>query len=350
MPPAPNAGRSTTPPTVVTATSMPRSPLSSPPDPSVSRSEKLLRWWGRTRPVGLPLLAEPGNGSVLLSSYAPAVLVDEPVMERADEHQVLEVRSPTLFPPNDVMGLRESFGAAGREAALAVPVLQVPNHPRRGLPGHATEADREAAVVLDHGLPPRVARQPASGVGIDRGPVFDLALAELAVGPVHPRVHDHRRPVGFFLGPAADRAQRNQRISPPRFGAGRPLLVRPDRQVPGKAVERLGHDRALRRRELALHPEPPSLVERPPGEGATPLHIDEILSGAARGDVGFATDRSTRDAARPDQQARLGFGRGEARQLDGLVQVQFTGSDRVRDARQGLERVGGGDPPLCLPI
>ena len=71
----------------------------------------------------------------------PYASLDFRVMERAHEHQVVEIRSSAVVPPDDVVRLREASRATAGEPALAVAVLQVSNHPRRRLSGHATEPD-----------------------------------------------------------------------------------------------------------------------------------------------------------------------------------------------------------------
>jgi hypothetical protein len=151
--------------------------------------------------------------------------VDEPVVERAHEHQVLEVRPPSLFPPDDVVRLGEALGAAPRKAALAVPVLEVSDHPRRRLTRHATQTDRQPAFILDDRLPSGVACHPTGGVGVDGRTILDLTLPELAVRNVHAGVDDDGRPVGFVLGTASRRAQGDQSIRAPRVRAARAFLV-----------------------------------------------------------------------------------------------------------------------------
>jgi hypothetical protein len=276
--------------------------------------------------------------------------VDEPVMERADQHQVVEVRSPTLVPPDDVVGLREASRATSGESALAVPVLQVSNHPRRGLSGHATEPDGQTALLFDDGLDPCVARQPTSRVRADRRPVLDLALAQLVVGSVEARVHDQRRPVRVTIGVVPRRTQGDEGIGPPRTGPGRPVLFRHDRQAVREPVEHLRDDRALCGGQLGLQAESAAFVERPPRQESAAIRLLGLARRPARDDVGLPPDRAARNVTGPDQQARLGLRCGEPRQLDRLVDVQLARCERLGGAGERLERVSGGDPSSRLPL
>ena len=89
--------------------------------------------------------------------HRPSELVHEPVVEAADQQEVVQVGSTAVPPPDDVVGLREPTGTAAREAALAIAVPDLPDHPVRGLPRHPTDSDDVSVLVLDHRLHARVA-------------------------------------------------------------------------------------------------------------------------------------------------------------------------------------------------
>ena len=60
------------------------------------------------------LWANPRELAVVVARQSPAVLVHEPVMEGADEREVLEVGLTAPRPPLDVVRLREAPGVASR--------------------------------------------------------------------------------------------------------------------------------------------------------------------------------------------------------------------------------------------
>ena len=102
---------------------------------------------------------EPTHGSVGVPRDAPAVFVDELVVERPDEEQVRQVGAATIAPLSEVMGLGESPSAASGESTFAVPVANLTNHPRGRLARGATEAEQLTGGALDNRLDTRRAQQ-----------------------------------------------------------------------------------------------------------------------------------------------------------------------------------------------
>jgi hypothetical protein len=86
--------------------------------------------WGRARPVQSAAWKEPSNPAIGVPLHRPPVLVDESMMERADQQEVVQVRSAAMPPPHDVVGLGKSSRPAPGEPALAVPVADLAEHPR----------------------------------------------------------------------------------------------------------------------------------------------------------------------------------------------------------------------------
>jgi hypothetical protein len=113
--------------------------------------------------------------------------------------------------------------------------------------------------------------------------------------------------------------------------------------------ESLRDDRSLRRRQASLEAEPTSAVLVPVPEGPVPLELRGLILSSPHLEVRATTDGGARGIARPADQLALGLGRGEATQLDDLVDAEHAGLERVGDARQFVERRGGLDPPVRLP-
>src|SRR6266545_977032 len=151
---------------------------------------------GRSRPIACSVGTEPSDGAVLCPPDGPGVLVHELVMERAYQQQVVQVGPASLIPPHDVMGLSESACPAPEELALAVPVLELAHHPRRGLPGHPPQADRRPGSILEHCLDPSHAEQAPDGLGVDDPTSFDLTATFARDEAVQLGMHDHGRSVG----------------------------------------------------------------------------------------------------------------------------------------------------------
>src|SRR5439155_11179035 len=92
-------------------------------------------------PVADPVRAKPTNDPADIALHRPPVLVDEPVMERADEQQIIEVRAAAVAPPHDMVSLGEPARAAAGEPALAVAIPDLTDHPDRGLAGSSAQSD-----------------------------------------------------------------------------------------------------------------------------------------------------------------------------------------------------------------
>src|SRR5262245_1784925 len=151
---------------------------------------------GEVRRVVEPAVGpEPADVAVVSALDRPAVLVDEPVVERADEDEVLEVGRPAVAPPHDVVGLREPARAAAGEPAFGVAVAELAQHRRRRLPGQAPEAHRFAGSVLEDALDPRVAQEPPGRLRMEPPTVLDQGGPLCAHEIAEPRVDDHGRTV-----------------------------------------------------------------------------------------------------------------------------------------------------------
>jgi hypothetical protein len=55
--------------------------------------------------------------------------MDELVMERAYQQEVVEIGAASVLPPPDVMRLGELTRSASRKSALEIPVPELPYHP-----------------------------------------------------------------------------------------------------------------------------------------------------------------------------------------------------------------------------
>jgi hypothetical protein len=115
------------------------------------------------------------QGSIVATLDAPSILVDQLVVERTDEREVVERGTSTIAPPHDVMNLGESTGTAAWEGASLVPIPDLPEHPLGGLPRDRTDQERIASARLHDALQPAHASQAANRFRMDNGTVLDLA-------------------------------------------------------------------------------------------------------------------------------------------------------------------------------
>ena len=107
--------------------------------------------WGEDR--------EPSSAEV----HAPAVVVDDPVMLGAEQHQVVQGGRAALGPVPDVVGVAPAgWAAAAGERAAAVAHDQRPPQRGRDDPGAAADVEQRAGGVDDRGDSAR-RRSPAGG-------------------------------------------------------------------------------------------------------------------------------------------------------------------------------------------
>jgi hypothetical protein len=81
-----------------------------------------------TRLIGAPVGAEPTEPAGSPTLKGPTELVNELVMKRAYEHEVLELGLASVTAPYDVMGLSEPASSAPWEPAFTVPVPELAHH------------------------------------------------------------------------------------------------------------------------------------------------------------------------------------------------------------------------------
>jgi hypothetical protein len=228
------------------------------------------------------------------------VLVDEPMMERADQQEVVQVRAAPVPPPHDVVGLGESSRSAPGEPALAVAVADLAEHPRRRFAGGAAETDHVPGPIFDNALDPSIAEQAPDRLWVDERASIDLAAADAALDPIELRVDDHRGPI--LVGVARDpgRAQGHERVGTADRREVTILLIGHRRDRIGRTLERPNHDRTLRGREVSLEPQPAPLVEVPPRDESGPLRVEMILDRCWPGEVGpVAQDTLVAQEMRP---------------------------------------------------
>ena len=293
---------------------------------------------------------EPSNRAGGVAAERPPVFMGEAVVERADQHQVVQVRAAAAAPPHDVVGLRERPCSASREPAPAIAVTDLAHHPRRGLPGHAAETEHVPISILEHGLDPGGAQEPLDALGLDHRPALDLAGPGGRHQSVQLRVHDHGRPIRIGVGRDAGRADRDEGVGSPRGGETGLLLLGHLRDLFCHALDRTHDDRSLRGRELCFQADPAPFVEPPPRQGAGPLSLDDLLGGSPGGEVASVADGGARDLLGPPDEVALGLGCGEAGQLHDLVDAQPAPREGVGEPRETVECVRGPDPAAGLPL
>jgi hypothetical protein len=322
------------------------------PDSAGSRPKNLhgsVR--ARRRPCSVESAAgkEPSNRAVGVPLHGPPVLVDEPMMERADQQEVVQVRAAPMPPPHDVVGLGESSRPAPGEPALSVAVADLAQHPRRRFAGSPTEPKDVPGPVLEHALDPSVAEQAPDRLRVDDRATIDLAAADAALDPVELRVDDHRGAI--LVGVASDpsRTKGHERIGPPGRREGAIPFIGHHRDSIGRTLERSNHDRTLRGWELSLEPEPSPLVEAPPRNETGPLRVEVILDRCPPLEVSPVSDGGAGHPLRPRDEVCFGPGRCEAGELHDLVQAELATDEGIRQPRKFIERVRRADPPVSLP-
>ena len=275
----------------------------------------------------------------------PPVLVDQPMVERADEDEVLEIGRAALRPPDDVVRLGEAARPAAREDTSAITVSELPQHPRRGLAAESTDPDHLAASVLEHGLHARVAHETFDDGRREGGPLLGLAAVRALDEPVEPGVNHDRRGSKLALGAPARPAERDERVG--TSGVGVAVLAGHRRDAFHHPFDRCAHGLAVGGRELGVHLEPVVFV--PPGERARAIGHRCLERVAASLDVCPVPDRAGGHASRPPHESVLVVEVRESGQLGHLVDREETGGEGVGDRRERLELVCRPDPSLGFP-
>ena len=278
------------------------------------------------------------------------MLVHQPVVEEAQEDEVVEVGPASVPPPDDVMCLGEPTRPASGEPALAVAVAEQPHHRGRGLPGHPAETQWLTFFVLDHGLHPAVAHQAPRGLGVDPAPVAHLRRPSRGREIAEPSVHDHRGSIGVGIVREPARADRDERIGAPRVHGARILFARHHRKRVGDPLQRAGDDRSLRRRELGLQSEPVPVVDVPPPQEPAPLRLANVVDRPTDLEIGPPPHSRAGHEHRPSDQPCLGFEGGEPGELDDLVDPELARREGSGQVGQVFEGVACGDPAPRLPL
>ena len=92
------------------------------------------------------------------------------MVERADQGEVLELRSTAVAPPPDVVRLGESSHPTAREATLAIAITDLAEHPRGRLSPGAPQPDHVAQTVFQHDLRSGVQSARRTEAGWSTGP------------------------------------------------------------------------------------------------------------------------------------------------------------------------------------
>ena len=71
-----------------------------------------------------------------------AAAVMQPVVIRADQHEVVQIGRPAIFPMHDVMGMQSTGGATARRHTAAVAVFEGAAQPPADGAGAAPDPDR----------------------------------------------------------------------------------------------------------------------------------------------------------------------------------------------------------------
>ncbi|MEA2505434.1 MAG: hypothetical protein QOH48_52 [Actinomycetota bacterium] len=102
------------------------------------------------------------------------------VVEAAYEHEIVEVRSSSTGPMDNVVRGKEATGSTSREGASIVSEQELSHQPFGDVPGDASDADGVTAWISRHGLEAAVTCKPASELGVQYRAAFDGAPRSVA--------------------------------------------------------------------------------------------------------------------------------------------------------------------------
>ena len=88
-------------------------------------------------PIGL----DPRDLAVRAAPYLPTLLVDHPMVKRAQTDQIVEVGWSSLRPELDVVSVDPSAVVATRESTSLIPPVRAPGHPRGNCARGPTDAN-----------------------------------------------------------------------------------------------------------------------------------------------------------------------------------------------------------------
>jgi hypothetical protein len=143
-------------------------------------------------------------------AQTPAELVDQSVMERADEDEVVEIAPAAISPPHDVVSLGEPRRTAAREPTLTVAVTDLPEKRRGRRALRSTGVEDAAGRIFDHGLDASVAEIAPNDLGMEHGPGLELGAVRAGGQTVGLGVDHDRRTIGVarVAAPAEQSATR----------------------------------------------------------------------------------------------------------------------------------------------
>ena len=103
--------------------------------------------------------SQDAYAAVLVAHQPESLVVDLAVAPPADEDEVVEIRSSTVGPVDDVVSLEAESTSATVNHAASVALLQLTQQPRRHRARGTSDADGCAVGAVDDGLDPTVARE-----------------------------------------------------------------------------------------------------------------------------------------------------------------------------------------------
>jgi hypothetical protein len=158
-------------------------------------------------PVGM----QEGELAPGMACNAPPALVHKPVMERAQQHQVVEIGGSALCPMHEMVGVSPAGSFASGEAASLVTVPHLARkpwrHPSRGAP-HTHTIHRQ--------LHPGVATQTPGRLDIQKGATFDLGATGAGDKIGSTNVHHQGGPIGVGVGGQAGRGDLDKSVGATR--------------------------------------------------------------------------------------------------------------------------------------
>lgn len=117
------------------------------------------------RPLLLPPITMEGPSTGAGWLHRPTVTVDQSVVETTEQHQVAEVRGPSIGPVHDVMGMQELHRTTAREPTRPVPRVEEAPQPRIGQSTRTSEVSGVPVLTIHAERQTSVARPPPQVTG-----------------------------------------------------------------------------------------------------------------------------------------------------------------------------------------
>jgi hypothetical protein len=264
-------------------------------------------------------------------AQTPAELVDQSVMERADEDEVVEIAPAAISPPHDVVSLGEPRRTAAREPTLTVAVTDLPEKRRGRRALRSTGVEDAAGRIFDHGLDASVAEIAPNDLGMEHGPGLELGAVRAGGQTVGLGVDHDRRTIGVARGRGTCRAKRNQSVRASGGDVQVVLLPRHGGDRRCHPFDRLDDPRTLSDRKLRLQAHAGFVFQEPVAKEPPVVGFDVAIDVGTNLSVRATPHRADGDTLPPRDQPVLRLRRGEPAELEDLVESEHTRGEGLRE-------------------